>query len=80
MEKVITALQALIPDISWDNWVKEETGEHWKVTEVLYCKLDWVIEELMSRNEDGDLDEHLDTLSAVQGVIEALQAYEPTTL
>lgn len=77
MEKVLQALEANIPNISWDNWEKEDGEGHWKVSEVLYAKLDWVIEELLARNEDGDLDEHIDTISAVQGIIEALQDYEP---
>lgn len=81
VEKVI---ENIIPEISWDNWEHEEGSEfkYWKVTEVLYAKLDHlrgVIDELgtLPKYADGDpLLEYYDTLEQVQKIIESLQEYE----
>ena len=45
--------------ITWDNWTKEDKpDEFWKVTEVLYCQLDWVKENLPKEDEDDNYELH----------------------
>lgn len=48
--------------VSWDNW-KNEDGTHYKLGDVYYCKLDWIMETL---DED---DEAYDTLQDIQETI-----------
>lgn len=48
--------------VSWDNWENED-GTHYKLGDVYYCKLDWIMETL---DED---DEAYDTLQDIQETI-----------
>lgn len=57
---------------TWDNWENEDKpGEYWKVTEVLYCQLDWVKENLPKENE-GDNYELYDIVTKVQELLTAM--------
>lgn len=58
-------------EITWDNWTKEDKpNEFWKVTEVLYCQLDWVKENLPK--EDDNNYELYDIVTKVQGLLTAM--------
>lgn len=48
--------------ISWDNWENEDKT-HYKLGDVYFCKLDWIMETL---DED---DEAYDTLQDIQETI-----------
>ena len=53
--------------ITWDNWIKEDKpDEFWKVTEVLFCQLSWILEEAELSEE------HKDILQNVQSLIESM--------
>ena len=54
------------PNFESDNF------EGWKVTEIMYCKLGWVIDCI------EDLEEHRDILLSLQLFIEDLQKLETT--
>jgi hypothetical protein len=60
-----------------DNYTNvNEDGEHlnyWKVTEVLYCKVDELV-------QDWDESEAMDLLLSFQGIIESLQKYEAKSI
>lgn len=43
------AIEEISQEISWDNWKDEETGKCWEVPEVLYFKLQWTLEKIISR-------------------------------
>jgi len=47
--------------------------EGWKVTEIMYCKLEWVIHSLDGSEE---LEDHINTLLSIQNFIEDLQKIE----
>lgn len=50
--------------ITWDNWTKEDKpDEFWKVTEVLFCQLGWIIEEAELS------DEHKEILQNAQSLV-----------
>lgn len=62
----------LSQDFDWENWQHEDAdGEkidsYWDITEVLWCKLNWLIEDANLEN-----DEHLDTIRQVQTLLELL--------
>ena len=47
-ENTEKALSKISQDITWDNWINEDSklpDDYWKVTQVLQCQLLWVIEE-----------------------------------
>jgi len=56
-------LSEISQGITWDNWIKE-------VTEVLYCQLDWVKENLPA--EDDDNYELHDIIIKVQELLTAM--------
>lgn len=69
--------------INWENWVvdkdytgKSKDGEYWDITEVLYCKLDWIKERLEEDNqynsEEDDNSEFVEALEIVQKILEKL--------
>jgi len=54
--------QSIIDSIEWSNW-KREDGTYWTTNEVLYCKIQWIKEEL------GEDSEHIDTLEQLESVL-----------
>ena len=65
------AIEEISQEISWDNWKDEETEKYWEVPEVLFCKLQWVIERLSQ--EDEDINSALiDALIQCQKLLETL--------
>ena len=65
------AIEEISQEISWDNWKDEETGNYWKVPEVLYSKLQWVLEKLSQEDEDIN-SELIDALIQCQKLLETL--------
>ena len=65
------AIEEISQEISWDNWKDEETGKYWKVPEVLYSKLQWVLEKLSQEDEDIN-SELIDALIQCQKLLETL--------
>lgn len=70
-------LEDLINEISWDNWKVEEDykgkskdGEYWDITEVLYCKLEWLKELVKEEIENNE--EEIDTVNQVQKLLELI--------
>lgn len=60
-------LAEISQNISWDNWTKEDKpDEFWKVTEVLFCQLSWILEEAELS------DEHKEILQSTQILIESM--------
>jgi len=55
-----------------ENWVSDDFPD-WKITEIMYCKLSWVIDAL---DGSDDLSEHLDIVIELQSFIEDLQKLE----
>jgi|TARA_R110000765_G_scaffold329334_1_gene420208 hypothetical protein len=55
-----------------DNW-QSENFHKWKTTEIMYCKIGWVIDAI-----DGseDLESHVEILLNIQEFIEDLQKFE----
>ena len=62
------------PHIEWDNWKNvDEDGEpagYWKVSQVLYCKLEHIIDGHES------LEDSLQLLQDIQELVEAIQGLE----
>ena len=65
------AIEEISQEISWDNWKDEETGKYWGVPEVLYSKLQWVLEKLSQEDEDIN-SEIIDALIQCQKLLETL--------
>ena len=65
------AIEEISQEISWDNWKDEETGKYWEVLEVLFCKLQWVLEKLSQEDEDIN-SELIDALMQCQKLLETL--------
>ena len=65
------AIEEISQEISWDNWKDEKTGNYWEVPEVLFCKLQWVIEKLSQEDEDIN-SELIDALIQCQKLLETL--------
>lgn len=70
-----TKYERLVGAIEWDNWTKTEpdkTGEvqHWAISEVLYCRLDWLKEQIQSGTLEQD--EALDTINMLQILISGI--------
>ena len=65
------AIEEISQEISWDNWKDEETGNYWEVPEVLYSKLQWVLEKLSQEDEDINC-ELIDALIQCQKLLETL--------
>ena len=65
------AIEEISQEISWDNWKDEETGKYWGVPEVLYSKLQWVLEKLSQEDEDIN-SELIDALIQCQKLLETL--------
>ena len=70
------AIEEISQEISWDNWKDEETGNYWEVPEVLYSKLQWVIERLSEddqyNDEENNNSEYIDTLLQCGKLLETL--------
>lgn len=66
MLEVKTTIEKIDCKINWDNW-KNENGSYWDVTEVLFCKLQWILEE-----EENLSDETIETLKQVHEIIGSL--------
>ena len=65
------AIEEISQEISWDNWKDEETGNYWEVPEVLYSKLQWVLEKLSQEDEDIN-SELINALIQCQKLLETL--------
>ena len=65
------AIEEISQEISWDNWKDEKTGNYWEVPEVLYSKLQWVLEKLSQEDEDIN-SELIDALIQCQKLLETL--------
>ena len=65
------AIEEISQEISWDNWKDEETEKYWEVPEVLYSKLQWVLEKLSQEDEDIN-SELIDALIQCQKLLETL--------
>lgn len=65
------AIEEISQEISWDNWKDEETRKYWEVPEVLYSKLQWVLEKLSQEDEDIN-SELIDALIQCQKLLETL--------
>jgi hypothetical protein len=63
-------LLSVSQQIEWYNWKDETTGNHWEVSEVLYCRLGWILEQIKSGNLDKQ--EATDTLKMTQEFIETI--------
>ena len=59
----------IIKEINLSN----DNFEGWKKTQIMYCKIGWVIDSIEGSE---DLEEHVDTLLSVQNFIEKLQKLE----
>lgn len=62
----------LLNEINWENWQKEDADcelidEPFDITEVFYCKLQWIKEDLSLNKE-----EHLDTIEQIQTLLSLL--------
>jgi hypothetical protein len=71
-----TIVTVIADDIDWEAWTTDDDGpresdtpSHWTVLQVLYCKLNWLREEL------GEDHEHADLLHHVQSIVETLQPF-----
>ena len=64
---------SLLQKIEWNNWQHCDAdnepieNNYWDITEVLRCKLNWLIQDANLEN-----DEHLDTIKQVQTLLELL--------
>ena len=63
-EELKSILIKHLPNFESDNF------EGWKTTEIMYCKIGWVIDCI------EDLEEHRDILLSIQSFIEDLQKLE----
>jgi hypothetical protein len=57
----------LVNEIDWSNWVHNEgtpKEKLWEISEVLYCRLDWLKEQLESNTVE--IDEAKDTIEMLQ--------------
>lgn len=54
---------------------ESENFEDWKTTQIMYCQLDWVIQEIADIGDDN-FDEHIGILVSIQSFIEDLQKLE----
>ena len=70
------AIEEISQEISWDNWKDEETEKYWEVPEVLFCKLQWIIEKLQEddqyNDEESNNSEYIDTLLQCSKLLETL--------
>ncbi len=55
-----------------NNWVSDNFKD-WKITEIMYCKIGWVIDAI---DGSDDLEECVDILSSIQRFINDLQELE----
>jgi len=67
--------EKLVNEIIWDNWEKTELDKagnvkYWEISEVLYCRLDWLKEQIKS--DTVEKDEVLDTISMLQILISGI--------
>ena len=67
--------EKLVNKITWDNWEKTELDgkgniQHWEISEVLYCRLDWLKEQIKS--DTIEKDEALETIKMAQVLISGI--------
>lgn len=67
----MSKLQQILDNHSKD-WISDNF-ENWKITEIMYCKIGWCINDLDGSDE---LDEQLNILLSIQRFIEDLQKLE----
>ncbi len=73
---ILNVVSNIGSEISWDNFeVDENTGREWKTTEVLYCKLDWVKENIQAQGNTGEL---LEAIEQTQRIMTAIADTEKT--
>ena len=65
--KLNDLLKEICPVDTMDNFIDEETGEHWKKTQILSCRIGWAIDEL---KEDEDQSDVVSDLEEVQKIID----------
>ena len=65
------AIEEISQEISWNNLKDEETEKYWEVPEVLYSKLQWILEKLSQEDEDIN-SELIDALIQCQKLLETL--------
>ena len=64
----------LVNEIDWSNWKHNEgtpKEKPWEISEVLYCRLDWLKEQLESNTVE--LDEAKDTIKMLQTFITGIK-------
>lgn len=52
---------------------QSENFKNWKTTEIMYCKIGWVIDAI---DGSDDLENHIEILLNIQAFIEDLQKFE----
>ena len=67
--------EKLVNKITWDNWEKTELDgkgniKHWEISGVLYCRLDWLKEQIKS--DTIEKDEALETIKMAQVLISGI--------
>jgi len=77
---VYDALVEIGKAIDWDNWCHPvEEGEptrYWKVSEVLYARLDWLLQEVEKNYPDED-NHSTETIYFLKNLISAVAKCEP---
>ena len=66
MKTIQETLRRSESEQNWENWENDD-GTWWDIEQVLFCKLDWLLEEL------GKDSEHYETVKTMQDIIEAMQ-------
>jgi hypothetical protein len=73
-----TKYDRLADEINWENWEhdgkrsgKGETEKYFQISEVLYCRLDWLKEQIETGTVDED--EALDTIRMAQDMISGIK-------
>lgn len=70
IKSIADCLQDIAQDINWDNFTDKGTSELWKTSQVLYCRLDWVKDNLP---DDEDNEELQETIELLQELVESIQ-------
>ena len=68
-------IKSISEEINWDNWKEEPCSgekEIWEVPEVLFCRLDWLKEQLLDSLDSDEYDEAEDTIRWCQMLLERL--------
>lgn len=76
MEKIVkeSKYDKLANEIEWGNWIHnegEQNEKYWQISEVLYCRLDWLKEQLESNTLEKD--EALQTIEMLQVFVSGIK-------